>query len=999
MTKISKKNFQIRENINRDGGDSNRIYQNNFQTGHIESDLTGSKSTNYNKMERSSLQNDFKIFNGNEIGKIGQDDGYSSETTRTSNSSASELNQSANNNGSFVFSVLDDVNFGSNDVNNEDFHEMLKAAEHGDDRTQKDEEKGEETEENRKSIHSKLETLLKAKVKSINSRTLPNKKSDLKFPDPLISEASRTLPSNGSDHSDRNYLAQDEQIVNLYSEKDYFETTLRPINEALIFTGTEENKAIENKATMMSELRKSIVGLHEDEISTSYDDVGCIKRPDNNYFMMSSSEQKNSPHHDGEQFKNFTKSPTKEISLYDSFPLHFSPKQTPIKMVPVPVKDTDAEMVHQLDQAVNTTDETAISRKDVLTMLKSHLNGKNDLENGFSEGFVSISKTFSFTSKDMEAKGYHEDEKKGSEEQSIVFEKEEDGEFIQQQLILESEKPETTILDSASFKRNRIEQASHVNDDVFNLSLTDSEYEFVREKSEAINPEDRQDIESESLKTELDNSDKIDINIVDDSEMEDIAGIENKAETPQEFASTPEIERNELQYESKADKQPLSVSDLVGQPPKNKGANFTEYYWPVEHEERLIKPSEYQVHRFSERKKFSATQEQNRQPIHAQMKIDTSGMQKTKQTAGNTNATTFTRRQQVDIATDKIRSAAEIEKPIRRPIVVETGMPIQFAPSNTQVSSNSKRPNSSNEKWTSQIYTNTQVGKINIPTNFRSEYSDSLRVSDNIKIERQTSSSRNSTSSKNVTDISPRPSTPKKSRKFSLTKDKTDPAESTPRSIRESSSQSIGNKLKMFFSPNSRRRNKKRDSVDDFLSVAEDDITRRRNINSTWGFDDNNSTLSGYLTPDKDIDHDDIDVDFVSNQEWLKSQNENSWKTRSQTKPLFKQQLLPNRHTKRKNQSMRSNTSMRAIRGVGKVIVPDVFSEQNGQYGPVKFTQSRSNSMPIVSVVNKRDKNNNSRDMELVVNDVVFNSLDVNRDEVTNNGYRNDSIPVITSRR
>ena len=803
------------------------------------------------------LRNGYKLYNTEDY--TSYDDGYASETTRTSNSSASELNQSitspGNSGGSLVFKSNDDINFGSNDVDNQMLNLRYPTILNESEEVELERRRFKEEEAiRRKSIHSRLETILKAKVKNINSRTMPNKKTVAQ--EPLISEASRTLPSKKTSyvneiHESSNFMSRDKsadienQVAYRYNDNKYYESSSKvvpkPMYNGVLFSGRDENKALENKATMLSELRKSIISRSAESLSMIQDNDNVKPRSfsfnkhdssadalyiDNNeleyslpmkfpkqntlmtdvvknspnvsrnemllanqgYSLYRSrsniehsskekhSERFNQPYKEINQPYKDIKKPNEERNLFDSFPLYYSPRKESVKL---PIKD----YMNDKTEVSVETDETPINTHAVRTMLKSHLMDKNEVNQNSMGVDQNINNAFDITSQDVDSKR----EMTGvySEEQTMNFYNDDFEDMIQRKLSIDQEAPESSILESASFKRNRgetfAETESQKVENIFELSLTQSEYETVKERSESVlkrNQADGEYLRSNAEFTSVDDlitptTVTLDEHVSEDTVFDDNSWKLEDIETSGDVRNKSMYNNveNDIKYEtqnnntllteeaSKVDIEDENKMDIDTKPELHREPSITKYYLPEENEERVIKPSEYQIHKFSDRNKYPVSPRKIKATA-ATLKIDTSRivpLSNTEKVLKDTATVSRVSKEDVAIALDKNNK--------RRSKIANVEIESMTKLPNQSHGTSGKRSVNSTEKWSSQIYTNTQVGKINIPVSFQSEYTGSWETV-NGNVSAPGKDSINIPAS--VTDeVSPRPSTPKKSRKFS----------------------------------------------------------------------------------------------------------------------------------------------------------------------------------------------------------------------------------------
>ena len=211
------------------------------------------------------------------------------------------------------------------------------------------------------------------------------------------------------------------------------------------------------------------------------------------------------------------------------------------------------------------------------------------------------------------------------------------------------------------------------------------------------------------------------------------------------------------------------------------------------------------------------------------------------------------------------------------------------------------------EKSSKEIYSTTNIGKIDIPKNFQTVFRDH--------------DSRRSSFGQNevFSNVSSTPGSPKKRGTKSP----------SPRTSRPSTPQYFSNRLKTLFSPNTKTKvTHENGNTDLLISTDNEDITRRMNINksqhiNTWAFDSNKGIFNGNIIDDGD----NVDVDFITNQDWLDSQRNNKRdtptennaskpETQQKPKPKIKQAMIP----------LHSNDN-HLFTEPGKVIVPEVFGK------------------------------------------------------------------------
>ena len=344
--------------------------------------------------------------------------------------------------------------------------------------------------------------------------------------------------------------------------------------------------------------------------------------------------------------------------------------------------------------------------------------------------------------------------------------------------------------------------------------------------------------------------------------------------------------------------------------PDSRGLNLsqTEYYNPSENEEKVIKPSEYKVHRFNDRNRAnnngygsdSGVEASQKSTNHRIVMAEEHTAPTRGRVQGSNNQTPVSlndlkrRRQQERLIKSKKLSNSE---PLLDRIDAPTSNSFSEQKASTVVQQQQQRPLTSStastaretrgsqsfdnynntlsrrkkkvEKSSNEIYTNTNVGKINIPDSFAHEIKQTNNNEDPNK-QQQIDPSTNMEYQNNgyeemgqdrkhkrdkqqqqqhSNSSTPRASTPKKSRrKFSLTgitsgssTPRSDTTETTSVSSSRPSSPSLGRRIKNMFSPRTKRKQQKNasksssnydDDLDDVsMETVDDDIMRRLNMN------------------------------------------------------------------------------------------------------------------------------------------------------------------------
>ncbi|XP_066916329.1 uro-adherence factor A-like [Clytia hemisphaerica] len=472
--------------------------------------------------------------------------------------------------------------------------------------------------------------------------------------------------------------------------------------------------------------------------------------------------------------------------------------------------------------------------------------------------------------------------------------------------------------------------------------------------------------------------------------------------------------------------------------PDSRGLNLrqTEYYLPEENEEKVIKPSEYKTHRFNDRNRSPKIEVGTEsQPTTGRIQLVTDGTAESKRISNerissnrsvpsvveNERKLSLTelkkKRQQERLMNSKRLSSSE-------PLLDKVGSlefadNIQTLTQHTPRLSNNVRVNDTVsrkkkvEKYSSEIYTNTNVGRINIPDSFQQNKDSEWMIDEHEKRSDERFNERKHKREKAASNSStPRASTPKKSkRRFSLTNivsggstprsARTDVTEfsnmsTSPRSMPATrpnsrpSSPSLGKRIKNIFSPRSKRKNKKNDSLDDSQDeIVDDDIIRRLNMNVS---SNNNGTVtasslgslvtSGYssirsesglsMTVANDEDFG-IDDSFLSHQEWL---NSHGGKVTVTKRPSIKQAIVPFNSSR----NVQNNGSWKVRKNIGKVTVPEVFSSSrkipDRQNGDAEFPyNSKFRNLRSSPAMTRKSKSKKSGLQ--AHDDVVFTSFDV----------------------
>ncbi|XP_057300203.1 uncharacterized protein LOC130630648 [Hydractinia symbiolongicarpus] len=967
------------------------------------------------------------------------DDGYGSGSNRTNHSSASETPTTNRSNNDLIISLTDQVNFTSQDSGDNNgyakitrslsnLHELLNEE---DERETQRRSSREEENEKRNGIHNKLENILKAKAKTLERSKNPHQATtQYKFPDPLLAERTKSLP-NGLNTQNYNYTSSntydnvDEESFRAHSKQadasyhqgrsssiEQSETPSSRYGQRHLSLIKGDSIHVEKKETLLNELRSTIKSRSprpDDRMEmesfnlTNYDKgTQGSDYAFRNQSLLGESNESNS----------WDQAPDTE-NLFEMFPLQPSPTRH-ITLGDDPFSTLNNMSADSQAQSPEIyTDQRPINKSEVMAMLKSHLKDKTGLDSLKREekSYRMIRpkmKSFSFTSLDADV----ENKPSVSELPTTNLESN------QRRLSLESVNTEYGLSTSIGSDNpsNRI-GASHAH----RLSLTESELEGVRTYPHKVANPTNKDLPSfhddKNGRNEFKSKEPIiakqNASTSNQQVTKDVASVETivLSRTPanpvQIFSDHETLEQVPKQspintqsvksrhfngsYEEmkrsnsfneanvnvdvsnrrqQQQQQPQKEEDTrtfytrkevpATQVNDNKNNAITHYYLPEHNQERVIKPSEYQVHKFSDRTKYQSPQSQQTQRNHMSVTLDTSNIKDFK-TSNLHNKRQSPRKQKAK----QIKNHIEVA-PVEQNVVSNELNGEQLEAMDVEVKDYTLEgtnaipeylPKTPNEKWADQTYTHTNVGKINIPSSFLPN--DSVIFS----------------TSSTTPSISPRPSTPKKSRKVSSSSNKQELS-------RPSTPSKIGSKLRMLFSPSSKRKLQKRDSNETLSTQlfasprSDEDITRRKNINVTsWSYDD---VISINGSNHFDEDDDSIDVDFITNDEWLTSQTKNinneynhsanpNSATRNGSAPKIKAPLLPNSHNTK--HSLKNNTKY----GIGKIVVPDVFSSNEGN----NMTPLTFNTRYVRAPPKQKQEEEKETVIDLEKNEIAFNSLDI----------------------
>lgn len=998
----------------------------------------------FNEADMNSIEAD-PIFEHN-IKKISSmdysayDDGYGSGSNRTNHSSASETPTTNRSNNDLIISLTDQVNFTSQDGGDNNgyakitrtsrslsnLHELLNEE---DERETQRRSSREEENEKRNSIHNKLENILKAKAKTLERSKNPHQATtQYKFPDPLLAERTKSLPnglntqnynytlSNTYDNVDESFRAHSKQGDASYhqgrsSSTEQSETPSSRYGQRHLSLINGDSVHVEKKETLLNELRSTIKSrsprpddrMEMESFNLTNYDKG-IQGSDYAFRNQSLLGESN-------ESKSWDQAPDTE-NLFEMFPLQPSPTRH-ITVGDDPFSSlNNMSAEHEGQSPEIYTDQRPINKSEVMAMLKSHLKDKTGLDSLEREekSYRMIRpkmKSFSFTSLDADV----ENKPSVSELPTTNLESN------QRRLSLESVNTEDGLSTSIGSDNlsNRI-GASHAH----RLSLTESELEGVRTYPHKVaNPTNRNLASfhyDKNGKNEFKSTEPViakqNSSTSNQQATKEVASVETivlshtPADTVQIFSDHETLEQvpkhssintqsaksrhfngsyEEMKRSNSFDDANVNVDvsnrrQQQQQPQKegdtrtfytrkevpatvnndNKNNAITHYYLPEHNEERVIKPSEYQVHKFSDRTKYQSPQSQQTQKNMMSVTLDTTNIKDFKTSNLHTKRQS-PRKQKAKQTRNHIEVA-----PVEQNIVTNELNGEQLKEMDVEMkdftleSTNAMPeylPKTPNEKWANQTYTHTNVGKINIPSSFLPNDSGNFSISSG------------------TPSISPRPSTPKKSRKVSSSSNKEE-------SSRPSTPSKIGSKLRMLFSPSSKRKLQKRDSNETLSTQlfasprSDEDITRRKNINVTsWSYDD---VISMNGSDNFDGDDDSIDVDFITNDEWLTSQTKNknneynhsanpNSATRNGSTPKIKAPLLPNSHNTK--HSLKNNTKY----GIGKIVVPDVFSSNEGN----NMTPLTFNTRYVRAAPKQKQEEEKETVIDLEKNEIAFNSLDI----------------------
>jgi len=447
--------------------------------------------------------------------------------------------------------------------------------------------------------------------------------------------------------------------------------------------------------------------------------------------------------------------------------------------------------------------------------------------------------------------------------------------------------------------------------------------------------------------------------------------------------------------------------------PDSRGLSLehTEYYNPEENDEKVIKPSEFKVHRFSHRNdqiNYGNAVKKPEETKPAVLKYDEGTTESSNEKLSLNDLKK--KRAQERLKNSKKFSSSEplldrLDSDFSSPRETTT-TPRRHNDIVRTTGSFGRKSKKKVEKWSNEIYTNTNVGKINIPDSFQTKpggpnsntgtgvedyINEREKRSEDSYNERKHKREQNNNNSNTSNSSTPRASTPKKSRRrFSLTglSDITESTTvpSTPTSKSRPASPSLGSRIKKAFSPRSKRKNKKSAAPETHPDLVDDDIMRRLNMNVNTsgknrmsqsltdlpGITSGHSSIRSRSGHDMAITGDEeffgFDDHFLSTEEWLSSQRGNPvTRGNSSRRPEIKKSIIPT--TNRSKQQNAAGSWKAQKNNIGKVTVPEVFSSRqtNGVIpGSAKFrTKSRS---PVM--IRKRNSRN-------AYDDVVFNSFDV----------------------
>ena len=481
-------------------------------------------------------------------------------------------------------------------------------------------------------------------------------------------------------------------------------------------------------------------------------------------------------------------------------------------------------------------------------------------------------------------------------------------------------------------------------------------------------------------------------------------------------------------YQSEVERPPTTHVPLVAVDSRGLNLHQTEYYHPSENEEKVIKPSEYKVHRFNDRHRANnivvdtnnCPETQTSRIVMLEDKLQQPPVMSGRNGRSHAvNSHVPTEEGPTHLSLNDLKRKRQQERMIKskrlsssEPLLLDKigrttqedeqrkSVPTTEAEQRQQRSglaplvstaretrgSHALSSNYNNtlsrrkkkiEKSSNEIYTNINVGKINIPDSFQHEINPEHKNSGvNEDIYNDRKHKREQQQQQTSNSSTPRASTPKKlRRRFSLTSIVS--GSSTPRSdvteltnvsssssSRRPSSPSLGRRIKNMFSPRSKRKQKHANTNSNFIDndnddvsmdTVDDDIMRRLNMNvnpaaltaenqqqngsfiisppslngslgdlvNGYSTIKSESGLSMTLAEDEDFG---IDDSFLSHQEWMNSHHGSvsHTSTKVSKRPSIKQAMMPGATNKNKNNN--NIDSWKAKHNIGKVTVPEVFS-------------------------------------------------------------------------
>ena len=880
------------------------------------------------------------------------DDGYSSGTNRTMSDTTEEStfqNIKVTKNFTTETIILDnndnmrsnDIYLSSKDVLNKNYSKSMSDLKSLDDDLRLDEAtSSDDNKSRRKSIESKLESLLKAKVKSMNdintigrTTTLPYQKiKEQKIKKNYVDEPPKIPPRTYKSNFVYTEPLKDPDTDNRKKEvyqRDGYDHVKKQAN--LLLKNGQKSKDVALKESMLTELRNTVKGRN----ATKKPPVEDLFRADNSKNLVENQNQNNSynrrqqvPRDD----KYSDESIQDALQSFESFLLHneirnLDQNQTKIKKeqskeegqlpsaqfvrnrrssTPNIAYNSTKNLSENLNQTKSDikyndkTDEKPINKDAVKTMLKSHLKDKNGLPDSLREYAnnrpmrPTINNVFNITSQKTSYNQHPSNTKSTIEVQNPDLQynnpsKEHEQQQIKQQLKLQQNKACNTIQDQ----------------------ILPRSYSFhsptVHEKGkQTVN----QTNQNHRRKYHFDEIDPINFtlrkppNKVKKTEKSIRLKDFNFSLSQEEFEKLRMKRQTEKLNNEKGKKEVDPVDELI--------TNEKIFQKPVYREKRLH--SLLQAHQ----KQMVVVNKVSEHETTQLNSLNTSGNGNIYKAKSEAKNTAYTAEQKVPSSVYNGKSNAndpnynfsdQKKKETKRADVIPQ-IPSAIDSVIEEKSYVESQPIYEEipvEKSSKEIYSATNIGKIDIPKNFQTVFRDNDS--------RRSSFAQN----ENFSNVSSTPGSPKKRGTKSP----------SPRTSRPSTPQYFSNKLKTLFSPNTKTKViHETGNTDLLISTDNEDITRRMNINKSqhinaWAFDSKKGIFNGNIIDDGD----NVDVDFITNQDWLDSQKNNRRDTQTENNaPKTETQQKPKPEIKQAMIPLQSNDNY-LFTEPGKVIVPEVFGK------------------------------------------------------------------------